>query len=150
MRLRLVLLGQSPPRDFSSMSQQLSIMEMHRLTGFAKDTVARKLEKIPFEKAGNARLFDSEVALRALYLGDGEELSPQDRLANARTETEKLDQELKRKERIPKSDVKEINETAFSNMAAILRSREDKVLTAVAIEDLISELRKVADYVESD
>ena len=46
---------------------EMSISELSVLTGFTRETVAKRLQDAPFTTVGVARRFDSKLALPALY-----------------------------------------------------------------------------------
>ncbi len=114
-----------------------------------------KLTRVPFEKKGVAKLYDSRVALSCIYLGGGTEEGAQTeaesrRLLNIkRTAGIELDMQTKRKERIPLADLEAVNERAFSNVAGMLKAQRDKLLTEQTINDLLTELRSVSEVVRN-
>ncbi len=125
-------------------------------TGFDRQTVKRRLERIPFISGGvgNAKLRDSKVALPALYLGAPSEFTDCDdedsgisaqeanrRLTIARKKQIELQNEVIRKERWTKEDVEEIHDHTLTNAAAIIKAHEGKVLDATLIQDIFTELR---------
>ena len=50
---------------------ELSISELSVLTGFTRETVAKRLQDVAFTTVGVARRFDSKLALPALYEAAG-------------------------------------------------------------------------------
>ena len=57
----------------------------------------------------------------------------------------RLQNEITRKERIPIDDVSEVIDRVFRTMAAIIKSKCDKVLTVEVINELFAELRSFPD-----
>jgi hypothetical protein len=57
----------------------------------------------------------------------------------------RLQNEITRKERIPIDDVSEVTDQVFRTMAAIIKSKCDKVLTVEVINELFAELRSFPD-----
>lgn len=114
-----------------------------------------KLVDLPFEQKGRAKLYDSKLALPRIYLGNGSdpdaptEAESRRLLNNRRRAQIDLDMEVKRKERIPLDVLEAINERAFSNVAGMLKAHRDKVLDENAINDLLTELRSVAEAVRA-
>ena len=116
-------------------------------------TVRKKMEGLPFEEGKHgSKDYDSATALRALYLGKGEDgevaVSGQEAqrlLAVARTREIELGMEVTRKERIPLDDVAAVNEEVFGNVSALLKSRVGKPFTDQDLRDLLAEIRSVAD-----
>lgn len=124
------------------------------MTGRTRENIMGKLDGVPFEKKGSAKLYDSVPALSRIFLGqsdtDGTALTEAEsrRLLNLRRIAEiDLDMEIKRKERIPLDVLESVNDRAFSNVAGMLKSNRDKPLTEEAINDMLTELRSVSEAI---
>lgn len=131
---------------------QISINELHILTGKTRATVTKHLDGLPFEEGPKqACLYDSKVALERLYCGDNgkdgagaitaQEASRQ--LTIARKQQIDLEMEVTRGDRWPKDDVESIHESALSNVAGLLKAHEGKPLSIDLIKDIFTELREV-------
>ena len=133
----------------------LSINELSGLTGKTRATVKKALDSIPFLDGPNsAKLYPSKVALEKLYHApdkDGGDFitaaEAQRQLTIARKEQINLEMEVTRKERIPLDVIESANDTAFSNVAGMLKAHEGKTLTSEAIGDMLTELRSVSEVV---
>lgn len=103
----------------------MSISELSNLTGFTRETVAKRLADIPHTTAaGNAKRYDPRVALPALYEvagNSGQVDLMRERALLARSQRTKLDIEIgvMQRDLIPASTV----ETTWSGMTTAARQR---------------------------
>ena len=105
---------------------ELSISELSVLTGFTRETVAKRLQDVAFTTVGVARRFDSKLALPALYengtAGAGAQQNLMvERAKLAATQRQKLELEIgvMQRDLIPASTV----ETTWSGMTSAARQR---------------------------
>jgi hypothetical protein len=112
-----------------------SIHTLHDVTGFARDTIAKRLEGMPCERDGEhanaAKLYESRAALQRIYYGDSEDkgrvLTAQEAardLAIKRTEEIDLKLEILRGERPKLSDVTEALEDIAAEITGIVKGSE--------------------------
>ena len=128
------------------MPYPINTSEISRLTGATRETVLKKVAGLSWTQGEyGARLYDSKAALRCIFLGDGQSVSAQDRLADTRTEQIQLQMESERKKRIPLEDVEEHNETVLQNCAGIFKANEGKKLTPELIQEIFAELRRMGE-----
>ena len=103
---------------------ELSISELSVLTGFTRETVAKRLQDIPFTTVGVARKFDPRQALPALYETSGNSgqvdlMRERTRLAAAQALKIELEIDVMQQRLIPASTV----ETTWSGMTTAARAR---------------------------
>ena len=105
---------------------ELSISELSVLTGFTRETVAKRLQDVAFTTVGVARRFDTKLALPALYEAAAGGGSAQtnlmvERAKLAATQRQKLELEIgvMQRDLIPASTV----ETTWSGMTTAARAR---------------------------
>ena len=105
---------------------ELSISELSVLTGFTRETVAKRLQDVNFTTVGVARRFDSKLALPALYEaaaggGNAQTNLMVERAKLAATQRQKLELEIgvMQRDLIPASTV----ETTWSGMTTAARAR---------------------------
>lgn len=135
---------------------KLSENALAELTGKARQTIRKHLVDVPYEDGPQReRLRDSKVALEKLYApqGDGEDgfVSSQEaqrRLTLAKTKQVELEMEVTARTRIPVELVKQITETACSNIAGVLKAYRNKVFDEVALGDAMAELRGVSEQIK--
>lgn len=134
---------------------KLSINELHKLTGIQRDTIVRRIGDLKFERTGThdaaAKLYDAKDALPLIYgymennEGVTMQVAARD-LSVAKKQQIELNMESVRRERIPLEEIGEINAECFDSIAGLIRSCENKQMTAERIQDIFAELRKVADF----
>jgi hypothetical protein len=125
---------------------QVSIYWLNTYTGKDPRTIKKRLANLPKDKHGK---YDSGAAFEAIYAGqmtelEGEFVSTPEavrRLTLAKKAQIDLDMEIKRGQRIPIDDVKEIVGRAFMSVAATLKANRDKVLSEQQINDIFAMLR---------
>ena len=105
---------------------ELSISELSVLTGFTRETVAKRLQDVAFTTVGVARRFDSKLALPALYEaaaggGNAQTNLMVERAKLAATQRQKLELEIgvMQRDLIPASVV----EATWSGMTSAARQR---------------------------
>ncbi len=105
---------------------EMSISELSVLTGFTRETVAKRLQDVAFTTVGVARRFDTKLALPALYEAAAGGGSAQtnlmvERAKLAATQRQKLELEIgvMQRDLIPASTV----ETTWSGMTTAARAR---------------------------
>ena len=103
---------------------EMSISELSVLTGFTRETVAKRLQDIPFTTVGVARKFDPRQALPALYETSGNSgqvdlMRERTRLAAAQALKIELEIDVMQQRLIPASTV----ETTWSGMTTAARAR---------------------------
>ena len=105
---------------------ELSISELSVLTGFTRETVAKRLQDVAFTTVGVARRFDTKLALPALYEaaaggGNAQTNLMVERAKLAATQRQKLELEIgvMQRDLIPASTV----ETTWSGMTTAARAR---------------------------
>ena len=130
---------------------KVSENELSELTGKTRATVRRRLVDVPSEEGKHrARLYDSKVALEAIYIGiggsEGEQITAseaQRQLTIARKAEIDLNMEVIRRDRIPIEIVESVNDDVFGNVAGLLKASEGKTMTEEAIRDIMTELRSI-------
>lgn len=131
-----------------------SINALHKLTGFDRDTVLRRLKDLHFELNGDgptaAKQFESTVALPILYGIDpenpGEKVTAQEaarRLTLARERQVIVQTEVTSGERIHRDDVQEVFDEFTGDIAAIVKNKAD-ALGKEAVADVLTKLREAA------
>lgn len=115
-----------------------------------RKTVRSKLIDLDFKRDGNAKLYESHIALGILYgaSGNSKAVSQQEAaklLTIKRTEEIELNMEVTRRERIPLEEVEEHNDKVLQTVAAIFKTKEGKVLTGELIQELFAELRRMEE-----
>ena len=105
---------------------EMSISELSVLTGFTRETVAKRLQDVAFTTVGVARRFDTKLALPALYEaaaggGNAQTNLMVERAKLAATQRQKLELEIgvMQRDLIPASTV----ETTWSGMTTAARAR---------------------------
>ena len=105
---------------------ELSISELSVLTGFTRETVAKRLQDVTFTTVGVARRFDSKLALPALYEaaaggGGAQQNLMVERAKLAATQRQKLELEIGLMQgRLLQSDVVE---ATWGNLTSAARAR---------------------------
>ena len=133
-------------QDSDRTMKPVSTSELSRLTGATRQTVIRKVDGLPFQSGPKqAKLYNSEEALRRILIGDGEDETPQNRLAIKRAEEIELNMEVTRRQRIPLDDIAEINDRALQNAAGILKAHEGKTLTPEVIAEIFTAMRELGE-----
>jgi hypothetical protein len=131
-----------------------SINALHKLTGFDRETVMRRLKDLHFELAGDgptaAKQFESTVALPILYGIDpenpGEKITAAEaarRLTLARERQVNVQTEVTSGERLHRDDVQEVFDEMHGDIAAIIKSKAD-ALGNEAVTDIFGKLREAA------
>ena len=139
--------------------QEVSINELHKLTGHTRATVEKKLNGVPYKDGPKqAKLYDSEVALSRIYLGEKREKDGEDdfiapaeaarQLTVARKQEIELNMEVTRKERIPLEDIQEVYGEFFGNASGMLKATLGRQMTEEMIRDILANLRAAADKIE--
>lgn len=105
---------------------ELSISELSVLTGFTRETVAKRLQDVNFTTVGAARRFDSKLALPALYEaaaggGNAQTNLMVERAKLAATQRQKLELEIG----VMQSRLLEagVVEATWSNLTSAARAR---------------------------
>ena len=131
---------------------KLSELQLSDITGKTRLTIKRKLADVPHEEGPHkARLYDSKVALEAIYIGLGESSTgdaitaaeAQRQLTIARKHEIDLNMEVTRRERIPLEDIEEANERVLSNVAGLIKAHVGKPLDEALVSDIFAELRNM-------
>ena len=125
----------------------LSINQLAIFTGKTRATVTRAVDGIsPTDGAKKAKLYDSKVALEAIYCRNADQESGEfitesesRRLLNIRRRDQiDLDMEITRKERIPIEVVNAVNDDVFQCVAGLLKSNKGRALNEEVINDIMS------------
>jgi hypothetical protein len=137
--------------------EYLGVNQASRLTGKSPTTVTRRAANLPFQggENGTAKKYEAPALLEALYCGgtggDSSAVSTeqaQKELAIARKQQIDLQNEVLRKERVPLETLEQINEEAFTNVAAMLKAQTGKTLTEELVNDIYSQFRDIAAKVK--
>lgn len=141
----------------------IGVNEAARLTGkspttIKKITIGAGLKHRKGGKAGTTHEYSSAALLQAIYLGnqegDDETLitteQAQRQLAIARRKEIDLNMEVTRGERIPLEDIEAINDSAFSNAAAMLKANTGKVLDEELVNDIYAQFRDIAAKIKEE
>lgn len=124
---------------------KLSISQLAAFTGRDRRTITARVEHLDFiEGPDNAHLYESELALAAIYCPDGTGKSLDDAKKEQALEAAALSrvrrEELQRT-RIPLPIVSAIWDTALQSFAATLKAARGKTLNAAKINELLDKLR---------
>lgn len=134
---------------------EMSINELHKLTGVMRDTITRRLGDLEFVTKGTgktaAKKYDPKKALPLIYGAtaggeSGGALNTQQAaaaLSVAKKHQIDIDIECKRKERIPVSDIETVNDEVFSEIAGMLKTFEGRVMTREDVNDIYARFRDI-------
>lgn len=129
---------------------KVSINEIVGLTGQTRATVIKRLEGHRFAPGPKqAKLYEHAQIFQwrsASGEADEKEVTEAEsrRLLNLeRIEGQRLENENKRKERIPLEIVEAINDRVFSNLAGMLKTNRGKLLSDDVINDMLTEARSI-------
>jgi len=128
----------------------LSISQLASFTGKDRRTIAKAVEPLDFrEGPDNAHLYDSEIALAAIYMppsagGDGRAVTldqaKREQALEAALLSKARREEIQRT-RIPLEIVARIWDTALQTFAATLKAARGKTLDVAKINELLEQLR---------
>ena len=126
--------------------RKVNVSELVRLTGSCRAHVLKRVAGLEFTVGDqNAKEFNSEEALRSIYLGFQDGKSAQERLALKKAEQIDLEMEVKRRERVSVEDVEEHQDEVFQNMAGVIKAHEGKLLSPDLVQELFSEMRRLGE-----
>jgi hypothetical protein len=133
----------------SSLPDQVTINWLAECVGMHPSTVKRRTTGLQRDTAGK---LNRVQALEAVFIGTVETkdgwITTREAVRQLTVEKAlqvRLQNEITRKERIPIDDVSEVTDQVFRSMAAIIKSKCDKVLTVEVINELFAELRSFPD-----
>lgn len=110
------------------------------LTGMDRRTVTDRVSAIPsIPGPKNARLYESDVALKAIYRG-GDGVDWREELVKQNALLAKVERESKERERIPRPVVHSAVEPVFQEMAAIIKGSG---LPEAAVNDIFELCRTI-------
>lgn len=110
-----------------------------------RETIVKRTAGLKSRMEGTNRLFNAKEALHRLFVGKDGGMTPQDRLAEKKTEQIDLEMEVKRRERVPVEDVEEHQDEVFQNMAGVIKAHEGKLLSPDLVQELFSEMRRLGE-----
>ncbi len=126
---------------------QVSANWLARHTGKDWRTISKRIDRLARNKRGYV---DSATALEAIYCGvsgeNGEVITGPEavRLLNIAKKSEiELDMEIKRGERLPRSDVELAHDEVFKSIAGVLKANRDKQLTEESINEIFDQFRSI-------
>jgi hypothetical protein len=134
----------------------LSENQLSELTGRTRATIRKRMDGLEYRTGPHkARLYDSKIALEAIYLrgsntGESDFIDTaeaQRQLTVARRDQITLEMECTRKDRIPLDDIEAVNDRVFTNVAGLLKAQAGKVLSPELLNDLFTELRGLGDSI---
>ena len=121
---------------------ELSISELSVLTGFTRETVAKRLQDVNFTTVGAARRFDSKLALPALYEaaaggGNAQTNLMVERAKLAATQRQKLELEIG----VMQSRLLEagVVEATWSNLTSAARQRLLAIPYRIAVDAIAAD-----------
>lgn len=135
--------------DGETFGPRLNIRQLSRLTGKPRETIGTRLVSIPHVLTNGHKLYDTQAALELIYIGktgdDGgiTEAESRRRLNIAKTRSLELDDEIKRKTRIPIDLIIELYEATYGQIVAIIKGQLDKRMTLDAINECFAQLREM-------
>jgi DNA-binding Lrp family transcriptional regulator len=133
----------------SSLPDRVTINWLAECVGMHPSTVKRRTTGLERDTAGKLKRVQAfeAVFISAVETKDGRITTPEAvrQLTVEKALQVRLQNEITRKERIPIDDVLEVTGQVFQSMAAIIKSKRDKMLTEEVINELFAELRSFPD-----
>ena len=137
------------PADGEIFGPRLNIRQLSRLTGKMRETIGDRLHGLPHTLTNGHKLYDTQAALELIYIGktgdDGgiTEAESRRRLNIAKTRSLELDDEIKRKTRIPIDLILDLYAASYGQIVAIIKGQHDKLMTLDAINECFAALRGI-------
>jgi hypothetical protein len=137
------------PSDAETFGPRLNIRQLSRLTGKMRETIGDRLHGLPHTLTNGHKLYDTQAALELIYVGktgdDGgiTEAESRRRLNIAKTRSLELDDEIKRKTRIPIDLILDLHTATYGQIVAIIKGQLDRLMTLDAINECFAALRGI-------
>jgi hypothetical protein len=114
-----------------------------------RETIGDRLHGLPHTLTNGHKLYDTQAALELIYIGktgdDGgiTEGETRRRLNIAKTRSLELDDEIKRKTRIPIDLILDLYAATYGQIVAIIKGQLDRLMTLDAINECFAALRGI-------
>ncbi len=137
------------PADGETFGPRLNIRQLSRLTGKMRETIGDRLHGLPHILTNGHKLYDTQPALELIYIGksgdDGgiTEAESRRRLNIAKTRSLELDDEIKRKTRIPIDLILDLYGATYGQIVAIIKAHHNRLMSLDAINECFAALRGI-------
>jgi hypothetical protein len=135
--------------EVETFGPRLNIRQLSRLTGKMRETIGDRLHGLPHILTNGHKLYDTQPALELIYVGktgdDGgiTEAESRRRLNIAKTRSLELDDEIKRKTRIPIDLILDLYGATYGQIVAVIKAHHGRLMTLDAINECFAALRGI-------
>jgi hypothetical protein len=135
--------------EVETFGPRLNIRQLSRLTGKMRETIGDRLHGLPHTLTNGHKLYDTQAALELIYIGktgdDGgiTEGETRRRLNIAKTRSLELDDEIKRKTRIPIDLILDLYAATYGQIVAVIKAHHGRLMTLDAINECFAALRGI-------